>query len=388
MTDRRSGFPLGAALTLEELDVDPYAAFAAPSRAGARLVGPGPRRLARDAARPVHRGHARRGPLHRRRPTLLDRSGRRSEHALARRRCAQTPPRPVREGVPRPGRAGTVRRAGRRRGPAPRGRPRPARVGGDPARPGRPAGGRRRRRRARARRCRATRGARLVCRDRRGRRSGLDWRPRRTEGARRRSRHSATASTRTIDAGDGVLATATATLASDEVASNAAVMLFGGIETSEGMTTTLFWHLLSDPAQLDAVRADRDADRERHRGIAPPGAGGVARRSLCDGRRRPGGSKDQARRSRHRVADSRQSRPCDVRRSGHVRRHATERAGAPHLRPRSARLRRRRTSPDSRPARHSAAALDMWPDMRMAPEATPPSGLIFRKPRSVPVRWD
>ena len=62
---------------------------------------------------------------------------------------------------------------------------------------------------------------------------------------------------RTVDHGQGVLATATATLAPDEIASNAAVMLFGGIETSEGMTTSLFWHLLSSPEQLEAVRADR-----------------------------------------------------------------------------------------------------------------------------------
>ena len=34
------------------------------------------------------------------------------------------------------------------------------------------------------------------------------------------------------------------------------------------------------------------------------------------------------------------------------------------------------------------AALDLWPGMRMTTDATPPSGLIFRKPRSVPVHWD
>ncbi|MBA2701647.1 MAG: cytochrome P450, partial [Chloroflexi bacterium] len=42
-----------------------------------------------------------------------------------------------------------------------------------------------------------------------------------------------------------------------EVVSNAAVMMFGGIETSEGMTTTLFWHLLTHPDQLAALTADR-----------------------------------------------------------------------------------------------------------------------------------
>jgi cytochrome P450 len=33
------------------------------------------------------------------------------------------------------------------------------------------------------------------------------------------------------------------------------------------------------------------------------------------------------------------------------------------------------------------AALDGWPDLRLATGATPPSGVIFRKPRSLPVTW-
>ena len=52
-----------------------------------------------------------------------------------------------------------------------------------------------------------------------------------------------------------MLAGATGSLAPAEVVSNAAVMMFGGIETSEGMTTSLFWHLLRNPAQLAALRA-------------------------------------------------------------------------------------------------------------------------------------
>jgi cytochrome P450 len=41
-----------------------------------------------------------------------------------------------------------------------------------------------------------------------------------------------------------------------EVISNAAVMLFGGIETTEGMIANAILHLLSDPDQLALVRAD------------------------------------------------------------------------------------------------------------------------------------
>ena len=49
----------------------------------------------------------------------------------------------------------------------------------------------------------------------------------------------------TIEHGRGVLAWCDRHAHADEVVSNAAVMMFGGIETSEGMTTSLFWHLLT-----------------------------------------------------------------------------------------------------------------------------------------------
>ncbi len=50
------------------------------------------------------------------------------------------------------------------------------------------------------------------------------------------------------------LAEAALHLTPDEVASNAAVFLFGGIETSEAMTANLIHHLLMHPAQFEAVR--------------------------------------------------------------------------------------------------------------------------------------
>ena len=56
---------------------------------------------------------------------------------------------------------------------------------------------------------------------------------------------------------DSVLLAAAAVLSRDEVIANAAVFLFGGIETSEGMTADLLHHLLSNPAQLDRIRDDR-----------------------------------------------------------------------------------------------------------------------------------
>jgi cytochrome P450 len=47
-----------------------------------------------------------------------------------------------------------------------------------------------------------------------------------------------------------------ATLAHDEAASNAAVLLFGGIETTEGMILNTVLHLLSRPEQLARVEGD------------------------------------------------------------------------------------------------------------------------------------
>jgi cytochrome P450 len=47
-------------------------------------------------------------------------------------------------------------------------------------------------------------------------------------------------------------------LGKDEAVSNAAVLLFGGIETTEGMILNLLWHLLRHPDQLAAVRGDLD----------------------------------------------------------------------------------------------------------------------------------
>ena len=43
----------------------------------------------------------------------------------------------------------------------------------------------------------------------------------------------------------------------DEVTPATAVVMFGAIETSEGMTTNVLWHLLTNPEALAAVRADR-----------------------------------------------------------------------------------------------------------------------------------
>ncbi len=191
----------------------------------------------------------------------------------------------------------------------------------------------------------------------------------------------------TIQRGRGVLAAATATLTPAEVASNAAVMMFGGIETGEGMTTNLFWHLLSDPDQLAALRADRtlgaNAIEESLR-IEPAAArvdryatvdvdlGGASIRrgdlvivSLTAANRDPATFDDPDAfdisrvNARSHVAFAQGPHACV---GLHLARLETLAA--------------------------LDAALDGLPNLRLDAGSTPPTGFIFRKSRSLPVRWD
>jgi cytochrome P450 len=56
--------------------------------------------------------------------------------------------------------------------------------------------------------------------------------------------------------GTSLLAEAVGPLTEGEAISNAAVLMFGGIETTEGMIANAAWHLLSHPYALDLVLAD------------------------------------------------------------------------------------------------------------------------------------
>lgn len=185
----------------------------------------------------------------------------------------------------------------------------------------------------------------------------------------------------------GVLADAAHTLTAPEVVSNAAVMMFGGIETSEGMTTSVFWHLLTNADQLAAVRADRslgvDAIEESLR--LEPAAGRVDRYATVDvelagasirrgdlvivsltaANRDPATFPDPDRfdlsrsNARSHVAFAQGPHACI---GSHLARLETQAA--------------------------LDAALDGWPGMRLAEGATPPTGVVFRKPKSLPVLWD
>jgi cytochrome P450 len=191
----------------------------------------------------------------------------------------------------------------------------------------------------------------------------------------------------TMAEGTGVLAGATADLAPSEVVSNAAVMMFGGIETSEGMTTSLFWHLLTTPGALDAVREDRSliANAVEESLRLEPAAGRVDRYATADVEL--GGS--QIRRGDLVIvsltAANRDpatfpspdefdlSRPnARVHLSFAQGTHACVGLHLARLETQSA----------------IETALEDWPGLRLGDGATAPSGVVFRKPRSLPVRWD
>lgn len=187
--------------------------------------------------------------------------------------------------------------------------------------------------------------------------------------------------------GDGVLAGATTTLTANEVVSNAAVMMFGGIETSEGMTTSLFWHVLTTPRALAAVQSDRslvpNAIDESLR--LEPAAGRVDRYATADVEL--GGT------TIHRgdlviVSLTGANRDPDTFPSPDVfdltrpnaRAHLAFAQG-PHacVGVHLAKL-------ETQSALESA--LDGWPGLHLGDGATAPTGVVFRKPRSLPVRWD
>ena len=191
----------------------------------------------------------------------------------------------------------------------------------------------------------------------------------------------------TIDHGGGVLADATATLARPEIVSNAAVMMFGGIETSEGMTTSLFWHVLTTPGALEGIRRDRTlianaveeslrlepaagrVDRYATEDVEVGGAhirrGDLVIVSLTAANRDPATFPDPDRfdigreEARSHLAFARGPHACV---GLHLARLETQMA--------------------------LEAAVDRWPGLRLADGATPPTGLVFRKPRPLPVIWD
>jgi cytochrome P450 len=185
----------------------------------------------------------------------------------------------------------------------------------------------------------------------------------------------------------GLLAAARSQLTSQELISNAAVMMFGGIETSEGMTSSLFWHLLTNPEQLELVRKDRSlgrqaveeslrlepaaarVDRYSTKDVdlagAPIRKGDLVIVSLSAANRDPATFPDPDR--------------FDVRRAN-ARAHLAFAQG-PH-----ACIGIHLAKMETLAALD--AVLDFWPAVRFDGRGEGPRGLVFRKPQSLPVQWD
>jgi cytochrome P450 len=186
----------------------------------------------------------------------------------------------------------------------------------------------------------------------------------------------------------GLLAEVTGPLTEAEAISNAAVLMFGGIETTEGMIANLVLHLLSEPGQLGLVRADRSlvpaAMEESLR--LEPAAAVVDRYATSD--TRLGGARiragDQvtvslagANRDPEIFADPDR---FDVRRPNTARHLAF--AHGPHfcLGAHLARL-------EARIALETL--LDLLPRLRLDPGyPAAPRGLVFRTPPDLRARWD
>lgn len=190
-----------------------------------------------------------------------------------------------------------------------------------------------------------------------------------------------------IDSADSLLAAAAHSgLGVDEIVANAAVLMFGGIETTEGMITNALWHLLTHRDQLDLVLADPSllpnameeslrlepaaavVDRYATRDVDLAGArirrGDMVTVSLAGAGRDP------------EVFDSPDR--FDVRRSN-ARRHLAFASG-PHIC-----LGMHLTRLEALTALEAALEL---PGLRLAADSPPPRGLVFRKPSALRVTWD
>jgi cytochrome P450 len=176
-------------------------------------------------------------------------------------------------------------------------------------------------------------------------------------------------------------------LSDEEIASDAAVLLFGGIETTEGMIANAALEILSHPGELERVRADpaaldavideslrrepaaavidRYATREFRLGTAEIAAGELVRLSLAGAGRDPAVFPDPD------AYDP--SRP-------NLRRHLAFAQG-PHV---CVGIHLARLE-----ARAALAELLALPGLRLDPEQAPRvRGLVFRKPVSLHVLWD
>jgi cytochrome P450 len=192
------------------------------------------------------------------------------------------------------------------------------------------------------------------------------------------------------DPGSSLLAAAAgeaAGLTHDEVVSNAAVLMFGGIETTDGMIANAVWHLLAHPDQLALVEDDRDllrnaveeslrlepaaavidryATRDVRLGDASIGGGELVTISIAGANRDPAVFPDP-----DRFSVSRENARLQI-----AFAHGPHVCIGMHL---------------ARLEAHTAVGrlLDRLPRLRLDPaHPSAPRGLVFRKPPTLHVRW-
>ena len=165
----------------------------------------------------------------------------------------------------------------------------------------------------------------------------------------------------------------------DEVVSNAAVIMFGGIETTEGPLLNAVWYLLREPDLYAAIVDEPGlvpAAVEESLRIEPAAA--VVDRYAT--RRRAGRLCDLRRIAGDRVARRRQPHPAVFADPDRFEIHRPQRRQ--HL----AFAARTCASGWTRPAgsRHRCGGARR-PALWLAADAPPPTGLVFRKPVSLPV---
>jgi cytochrome P450 len=188
-----------------------------------------------------------------------------------------------------------------------------------------------------------------------------------------------------------------------EIISNAAVLMFGGIETTEGMIANAAWHLLTHRDQLDLVAADpallpqaieeslrlepaaavvdRYATREAGLGGAAISSGDLVSVSVAGAGRDPAVFTDPDRfdvrrdNARQNLAFARGPHFCL---GVHLARLEAQAALTAAL----GQLLGLRLDPDQVAASPGAASHGS------ASHGPAPRGLVFRKPPSLPVRWD
>jgi cytochrome P450 len=174
-------------------------------------------------------------------------------------------------------------------------------------------------------------------------------------------------------------------LSEDEMVSNAAVIMFGGIETTEGMILNALWFVLGDPSVRAALEHPDDVAAAVEESLRLEPAAAVVHRYATRDCRIAGATIERGDLVVVSLAGANRD-PAEfpepdrfVLHRPNVRRHLAF-AGGPHvcIGMDLARLEARTAL---------ATVLEHLPAARLAGDSPAPSGLVFRKPPSLVVEW-